>query len=95
MEAKTVQPWQVNTVIALLVLLIALMGFQIWENRQSKSVKWAYVIGSEPDENLYESINKAGASGWELIFARRVTNEFSGTAAARYEMIFRRPLPAR
>jgi hypothetical protein len=55
--------------------------------------RWQYTIESPPDEALVARLVELGASGWELIFARRATGaEAEGVRKVSYELILRRPL---
>jgi hypothetical protein len=96
-EEKTpaiVQPWQINVVIALLTLLIIIAAAHAWKSYQiPPQAKWEYMLGSESDATLNDTINKLGAEGWELVFARRASGNLeSAKPDFRYEMIFRRPV---
>lgn len=96
-----VQPWQINVVIALLVLLIAVAATHTWKSYQAPPpMKWEYAVKSVPDANFNNEMMMLGAEGWELVAARRASaGEINLIANPkpefRYEMIFRRPVGLR
>jgi hypothetical protein len=49
--------------------------------------RWAYVVQWFDDGEFHESMQKMGGSGWELVSARRATNNDK----FGYEVIFKRP----
>ena len=89
-ETKPLAParaWQLNAIIALLVLLIAVSLFHGYQPED----KWEYTIGNAPDKELNDAMNRLGADGWELVFARRANSGLDNTKPDfQYEMIFRR-----
>lgn len=93
-----VQPWQVNVVIALLVLLIIVAATHTWKSYQApQPVRWEYTVKNVPDADFYVEMGSLGAEGWELVSARRASvGEINVLANPkpefRYEMIFRRPV---
>jgi hypothetical protein len=98
-EKAHFQPWQMNVVIILLAMLLGVALAHTRRSRQAPpQVKYEYLISAEPDALINGAINKLGAQGWELVFARRASvGDFdlrtNPTPEVRYEMIFRRPLP--
>jgi hypothetical protein len=49
---------------------------------------FTYYIESVPDTGFSKEMNRLGADGWELVFARRAKDSDSDSFA--YEMIFKR-----
>ncbi len=75
-------------------LLLALVGLQAWQVLSGTSVKaqsWEYAIEAPRDEDLSERLKTLGASGWEIVSARRATSQVGPETVAAYEMILRRP----
>ncbi len=73
-------------IVLVLVFLSAGCGEKCCEKTMPK---WEYKVESVPDTSFATTMNKLGAEGWEVVFARRARNsldEFS------YEMIFKRPV---
>jgi len=79
------------------MLLVGILGFVAFPNfiqpqplevtpSRSNPPKWEYKIDSYPDESVVSTLNELGASGWEVIEARRAT----GGGTASYEFILRR-----
>jgi hypothetical protein len=54
--------------------------------------RYEYMVKDVHDENLNNTLDSLGNKGWELIFARRASEEISGanTQLPIYEMIFKR-----
>lgn len=87
------QSAQLTIIIVLLLILVGIAITQVYTGYQPPAqVTYEYMLGSEPDATLKETINKLGAQGWELVFARRVVDSLGADAKGQYEMIFRRPL---
>ena len=56
-----------------------------------RPTRWEYRVEAPADDVLLQELNQLGASGWEVITARRATGEdFLGSRYASYEMIMRR-----
>jgi len=74
--------------VALVVVIVTLLSWNVF-----RAEKWEYKIEAVNDLTFNTDINKLGAEGWELVFARRAS---SGPADATakpefsYEMIFKR-----
>jgi hypothetical protein len=79
---------QGNWVILLLLVVIALLSFDLFGSRIGAVPKWEYRIESPSDSAFDTEMEKLGEEGWELVFARRATTSTGVTAS--YEMIFRR-----
>jgi hypothetical protein len=60
-----------------------------WTSTKSSGTKWEYWVESPEDEILNGRLSILGSAGWELVFARRASNEDK----AQYEMVFKRPRP--
>ena len=91
--------WQINVVIALLILLLGAVisesalksGASLQQQQQQQQqIKWEYAVGIAQDGKLAETINNYSAQGWELVSARRGELTTNPQAAA-YEIIVRRP----
>lgn len=96
-EEQSPARWQLNAVIGLLALVVLLtivsLG-QKWSELSKPAPKWEYAIQQVPDASFVETMNKAGANGWELVSARRATSDDLASnpkPVFYYEMIFRRP----
>lgn len=89
MNAETSTKWQLNIVIALLLVLLAVSGFQTWSVRRP-APSWEYKIVAITDESFAGEIDKLGGQGWELVTARRASTVRGGEEFT-YEMIFKRP----
>lgn len=74
--------------IGLLLIIAALIGYGI--HLKDRPEEWQYTLISPPDENLQTELDKAGALGWEIVFARRATAGEGSAAKASYEMILKR-----
>jgi hypothetical protein len=77
----------------LIVLLSVGVGFQVLSTVVKAAnfmQKWEYKIDAPPDTNFPEHMNHWGAEGWEMVSARRATNE-SGYQSS-YEVILKRPV---
>jgi len=57
----------------------------------SALIQWEYRIESFPDRSFDQRINAMGRDGWELVFARRVSDGSEYSPTFSYEMIFKRP----
>jgi len=75
--------------IIVLLSCIVLITSLIYFHSLSSQTKWEYKLESPDDYSFEREMNEFGADGWELVFARRATNSYSG---ASYEMIFKRRL---
>jgi hypothetical protein len=71
-------------------LLVALLGAQLLglTSTQSSATRWEYKVESPDDAILDMVLDRSGRDGWELVFARRVSNEIG---SVKYEMILKRP----
>ena len=78
------------SVIALLLVLVLLVsGGQMFLNRALPE-QWQYTIAAPKDDELKTVIDKLGANGWELVFARRASDGDSSNPKMSYEMIFKK-----
>lgn len=78
----------------IIALLFGLLGLQAWQTFGGTSVKaqsWEYSIEAPRDADLPDRLRTLGASGWEVVSARRATSQVLGETVAAYEMILRRP----
>jgi len=73
--------------VALLLGITVLVGVQTFNH---PSEVWSYTILAPNDDNLIKDLNRAGASGWEVVSARRATSGEGAAAAASYELILKR-----
>lgn len=89
-ESAQIKNWQVNIAILLLAALVVISSFQALRDDQS-ALQWEYKIASAPDAAFTDEVNRLGADGWEIIFARRASSG-EGKSEFNYEMIFRRHL---
>lgn len=77
----------VITAASLLGILL-LLGFNTIAGQKTQAVEYEYKVQSVPDLTFTESMNRIGADGWEMVFARRAKD--SGTDDFSYECIFKR-----
>jgi len=78
-------------ITALLFLLLAVTA---WKAFSPPPTAWEYQIVSINDSEFSSKTNELGASGWELVFARRAADGDTPTnekPTMLYEMIFKRP----
>jgi hypothetical protein len=81
------------SVLVILGVIIALeQGWLIARGAPTQRQQWEYVIEGPADDELRPRLQALGASGWELVNARRATSDVGGRTVGIYEMIFRRPL---
>lgn len=73
--------------VAIILILLANAGFPLLSALKPVP-KWEYRLESPSDTSFQRTMDRLGADGWELIFARRATSDYSGLS---YEMIFKRP----
>ena len=78
----------VRIIIGLLSFMLAAQLYG-WTSTKSSGTKWEYWVESPEDEILNGRLSILGSAGWELVFARRASNEDK----AQYEMVFKRPRP--
>lgn len=79
--------WQFGIFAALLVGNIMVTAVPILDPARTQP-QWEYMIEAPKDETFANEINKSGAVGWELVFARRAIGEGK---QAGYELIYKRP----
>lgn len=84
---QSISQKQGTIIILLLIILIILSATNLYFNQ--KFTRWEYTIAGIEDENWDFEMNKYGANGWELVFARRATAGSYGDPL--YECIFKRP----
>jgi hypothetical protein len=80
---------RLNLIALLLVLVLVFLGGQMFLNRALPE-QWQYTIASPKDEELKTVIDKLGAGGWELVFARRASDGDRLNPKMSYEMIFKK-----
>jgi hypothetical protein len=74
--------------VVLLAGIAALLAVQTFDHPPDI---WSYAVLTPKDEDLMEDLNKAGALGWEVVFARRATRgEGASSSTFSYEMILKR-----
>jgi hypothetical protein len=73
----------------MLTLLLLVSAGQMFLNRALPE-QWQYTIAAPKDENLKTVINKLGAEGWEMVFARRASDGDPRDPKMSYEMIFKK-----
>jgi len=85
-----INQWASHRVVALLVILTLLVGWQVLKPYP----KWEYKIESVSDYSFSISIDNLGRDGWELVTARRATSSATPGSTEKpevsYEMIFKR-----
>lgn len=86
--AAAVSASHLRLVIGLLTALLAAQLFGLTSTKTSTTT-WEYKLESPSDITFESEMQRFGSDGWELVFARRATSEYSSTAS--YEMIFKRP----
>jgi len=76
--------------IIVIGLLTAMLVAQLFGLTSTKTsiTHWEYTVESPSDVTLKKEFERLGDEGWELVFARRASSEYSSTS---YEMIFKRP----
>jgi hypothetical protein len=91
------EPPQPNTITRsqatlICILLLFCTGLLTWHTFKSPQ-KWEYRIESIPDISFDSEINRLGAQGWEMVFARRASSgsDLSEKPTFSYEIIFKRP----
>lgn len=91
MDQVSASKSQVTIIVILLALFLALFSYNTFAPRPPKpATQWEYRIQAIPDEHFEDSINKLGAQGWDLVFARRASNVEGDAATFSYEVIFKR-----
>lgn len=85
---------RVNILCALVGLLLIVVALKIWMERTLPE-QWQYTIAAPKDEDLQTEIDKMGADGWELVFARRASGGDQSNPKMSYEMIFKKRGAAR
>lgn len=82
-------------IVALMVLMLVLqvvtpiLSLLVSDKPSAEPlIRWEYQIISPADARIKSEMAAAGANGWELVCARRVTGQFD---IASYEMILKRP----
>jgi hypothetical protein len=78
------------TVIAVLLalLLIAVCGIG-WINRPLPD-SWVYMVAVPRDAELLNQLDKYGADGWELVYARRASDGDRYSPTMSYEVILKK-----
>jgi hypothetical protein len=80
---------KLNVIAILLVLVLVCLGGEMVLSRVPPE-QWQYTIAAPKDEELKSVVDKLGASGWELVSARRVSNGDREDPKMSYEMIFKK-----
>jgi hypothetical protein len=75
--------WQFG---GLAVLLVAIIGLQAVPRLIDNGPSYQYKIVDINDEELVPTLDKIGAGGWDLVFARRAMDNGKGA----YEVILKR-----
>ncbi len=89
MAANNSSDWTAAlSTLALLVIALFVVGDALFPN---VTKRWEYTIVSSSDSVVADVLTKLGASGWELVFARRAVD---ADKVAVYEMIFKRSASA-
>lgn len=83
---------KMNIVLGIALLLTTgIAGIFAFKTSEAVSEpRWEYMIVSVPDSMFNEQLNKLGASGWEMVFARRASDGNAPHPTMSYEMIFKR-----
>lgn len=76
--------------IALLVTSAATGAFTFATSKAVSDPRWEYMILSVPDEMFTQQLDRLGANGWEMVFARRASDGNTTHSTMSYEMIFKR-----
>ena len=79
---------QGTAIVVILVLIFFLPFFRA--TRILPPMEWKYQIVSISDNSLDSKLDALGSSGWELVFARRVSDG-SSSPTFSYEIILKRP----
>lgn len=79
--------WQFGVIAALLAALLWTQAFPLLFPQRA-TPQWEYRIEGISDAILIEKLDRMGAGGWELVFARRALDDGKGL----YEVILKRPL---
>jgi len=72
------------------VLLAGIAGLLALETFNHPPDSWSYAVIAPKDDQLIDTLNKAGALGWEVVSARRATSGEGKYSTAAYEMIMKR-----
>jgi hypothetical protein len=80
---------RLNVIAFVLVLVLLALAGQMFLNRALPE-QWQYTVAAPKDEDLSAVVNKLGASGWELVSARRASDGDSKDPKMSYEMIFKK-----
>ncbi len=70
--------------------ILGILVFNLWWERQPKTVEWDYKIESFEDVIFDGGMNRMGNEGWELVSARRALTGPDADRRGVYECIFRR-----
>jgi hypothetical protein len=83
-------------IAAVLILLLLVTATGLYIHREVPE-SWQYMIAAPKDGEFQEVMDRLGAAGWELVFARRAS-ESGVPSSMSYEMIFKKrgaaPAPA-
>ena len=77
------------------ILVMLLLGFLVifvltQEKPKEVQTSYEYKIISPDDLSLEKELDKSGADGWQVVFARRATSGSGYYSTAAYEMILMR-----
>ena len=90
-ESRSGKPLsQTNGIFIIMLLFIGIILFCLANFRSRPTPRWQYRIVAIPDSSFETDINNLGVQGWDLVFARRVSNGENSTTFS-YEMIFKKP----
>jgi hypothetical protein len=76
--------------IVLLVTTAATGTFAFTTSKAVSDPRWEYMILSVPDDMFTQQLDRLGANGWEMVFARRASDGNTPHPTMSYEMIFKR-----
>ncbi len=82
--------WQSTLIVALLIAILAVLGFQSFTSYKSP-IKWEYTVKTISDEAFEQEMGALGVKGWEAVSARRASDGNQQNPVFKYEVIFKRP----
>jgi hypothetical protein len=83
---------RLTVLIMLFILAMLFCGYFALIGLKPGNQLWEYRIEAVPDTGFQDAINKLGANGWDLVFARRASDGNTNNPTMNYEMIFKRPV---
>ena len=84
---------RLNTGLLAGILLLLLVNW-LQEGRRPKELLWEYRVEGVSDITFDSTMQRLGADGWELAFARRAISGDGEYSEGIYEVIFKRPISA-